>query len=371
MTCSEFQARMEAHAAGTLDPAQRHEDELHLAQCPHCRERLAAELAFATAVQDLPRNVVPGRDLWPDIAARLTSDAAPAQLAGTPRRTFFGPFVPTAVAAAAVFALVAGWIWLRPAPDAGPGWTVTALAGQPRVGDAAIRGTQSWRVGQWLETDATARAQFSVGTIGEVQLEPNSRLRLLDAETTDHRIELAVGTMHALIWAPPRLFFVETPAATAIDLGCAYTLHVADDGIGHLDVTAGYVALENRERAALVPAGMSCKMYPHAGPGTPFAASAAPELRHALDRFDSGSGEPEVLRQVIAHSEQEDAITLWHLLARASPPLRAELFSALAAFAAPPPETTRAGIIEGDRAMLNLWAETLGLYPEFLDEAAR
>ena len=36
--------------------------------------------------------------------------------------------------------------------------------------------------------------------------------------------------MSARIWAPPRLFYVNTPSAVAEDLGCAYTLEVDDLG---------------------------------------------------------------------------------------------------------------------------------------------
>ena len=39
------------------------------------------------------------------------------------------------------------------------------------------------------------------------------------------------GTIHARIWAPPKFFYVNTQAAVAVDLGCAYTLHV-DDAAG-------------------------------------------------------------------------------------------------------------------------------------------
>jgi hypothetical protein len=47
-----------------------------------------------------------------------------------------------------------------------------------------------------------------------------------------------------MIWAPPRLFFVDTPSAVAADLGCSYTLEVKDDGAGvlrvvHVDETPG------------------------------------------------------------------------------------------------------------------------------------
>jgi len=99
-------------------------------------------------------------------------------------------------------------------------------------------------IGDWLETDGNSKARLAVGLIGEIEIEPNTLLRLVQANLTDHRIELKHGTIRATIWAPPRLFFVETPSAVAVDLGCAYTLVVDETGGSFLHVTSGYVALE-------------------------------------------------------------------------------------------------------------------------------
>ena len=54
--------------------------------------------------------------------------------------------------------------------------------------------------------------------------------------------------MHlARVVAPPRVLVVETPAADAVDLGCAYALEVEADGSTRLSVTSGQVALEAGE----------------------------------------------------------------------------------------------------------------------------
>ncbi len=60
--------------------------------------------------------------------------------------------------------------------------------------------------------------------------------------------------MHALIWAPPGQFIVDTPSAVAVDLGCRYSLEVHDDGSGVLRVEAGWVGFEHRGVRSLVPA---------------------------------------------------------------------------------------------------------------------
>jgi hypothetical protein len=243
-----------------------------------------------------------------------------------------------------------------------PAWPVAAVAGAPRVGSQTLRDTGAFRIGQWLETDASSRAKVTVGAIGEVNVEPNSRLRLVGMAATNHRLELSRGKLEAFIWAPPRLFFVDTPSATAVDLGCAYTLSVDDQGGGELHVTSGYVALEHGGREAIIRMGMKCLTRRGHGPGTPFAVDAPEALRAALERFDFEPGAAAaMLPRVLSLARRDDAVTLWHLLARTSASDRAAVFDTLARHAPPPAAVTRAGILAGSAAMLRAWAAELGL----------
>src|SRR4029434_1808199 len=116
---------------------------------------------------------------------------------------------------------------------------------------------------EWLETDGRSRAQIAVGSIGNVDIDENTRVRLLQTEPTEHRLELARGKMSARIWAPPRLFFVDTPSAVAADLGCAYTLEVEKHGGSLLRVTSGWVALELKDRESIVPTRAACETSSH------------------------------------------------------------------------------------------------------------
>ena len=138
---------------------------------------------------------------------------------------------PGAIAAAVTLVVGASWLASRPIES---GWTVARMEGAPTINAKIMRATGQLAVGQWLITDHASRAKIDVGEIGEVELEPDSRLRLVRARQTDHRLALARGTMRAMIWAPPRLFSVETPSAVAVDLGCTYTLEVDKAGISFL-----------------------------------------------------------------------------------------------------------------------------------------
>ena len=123
---------------------------------------------------------------------------------------------------------------------------------------------------------------MQVADIGTVTVEPGSRLRLLSTRAGHHRMELARGTMHATIWAPPNQFFVETPSTLAVDLGCAYTLTVDEDGGGLVTVLVGWVGFTTGDRESFIPAGFAAVTRPGIGPGTPYSERTSEAYRQAL-----------------------------------------------------------------------------------------
>lgn len=262
--------------------------------------------------------------------------------------------------AAVLVAVVGAGVWLAKRPAVN-GWEVVRLGGSPQVGATSLEQTTKLRTDEWLETGPDGRARLE-SAIGAVEVEPNTRLRLRRARLTEHRLEMSQGTIHAYIWAPPRLFFVETPSAVAVDLGCQYTLRVDSAGAGRVDVTSGWVAFESNGREAFIPAEGACHTRPGVGPGTPFFGDATEKFRAALEQIDFGppDSRPAALQTVLSEARPRDALSLWHLLARGNPDERALVYDRLAQLAPPPAGVTRDGILRGDSRMLDLWWEALG-----------
>jgi hypothetical protein len=249
-------------------------------------------------------------------------------------------------------------------PDAGasaasPAWEVARVAGAPTVGATRLEGSGRLAVGEWLETDHSSRAKINVADIGQVDIGPNSRVRLVGTSPTEHRLALTRGRLHAMINAPPRLFFVDTPSAVAVDLGCAYTLEVDDRGRTILHVTAGWVALEREGREAIVPAGAICETQPGVGPGTPYFDDVSPKFREALSKFDFQNGGGRALSVVLAEAREFDTLTLWHLLPRVRGGERERVYNRLASLTAPPSGVTKAGVMNLNKRMLDLWKQEL------------
>jgi hypothetical protein len=243
-------------------------------------------------------------------------------------------------------------------------WDVSQLAGTPAIDGKVVRGTSRFAVGARLVTDAVSRARLVVGHIGQVDVDPNTRVQLIEARGREHRMSLERGTIHARIWAPPKFFFVNTAAATAIDLGCAYTLQVADDGSGLLRVTHGWVAFERDGREAYIPQGAMCATRRDVGPGTPRYEDAPSGYGEALTLLDFGPktdpGRADAMALVLSQARRRDVLTLWHLLARGSADERLQVYERLASLAPPPSGVTRELVLRGDPGALNRWWDSLG-----------
>ncbi len=248
------------------------------------------------------------------------------------------------------------------------GWEVEGLQGEIRLGTRSLLTNQTnvtMNVGQVLETSSVSRASVSEKSFGQIDVEPNSRIRLEQSGNNHARIQLDRGTIHAAIWAPPGQFVVDTPFAVAVDLGCAYTLQVSPDGAGSIRTTLGWVGFHLNGVESFIPAGAICSIRPYVGPGTPYFEDAAVSFRSAVLDFDSaadsGLGKATAADQILAQARAKDGLTLWHLLSRTSGPERERVYARFAELVPPPVGVTREGILRLDQAMLDLWWNSLNL----------
>jgi len=374
MNCDQMETRRHDYVDGVLPASEKVELERHLATCSDCRREVAFLNSLRQQATALPQRLEPPRDLWPEIANRLAPKRNWRQVLATAARRLKSLVIGEsreagdwrawglrgAMAVAVLVLLIGGirFVWQTRQAS----WQVAPLAGAPQIGAQRLAAVGKLAVGEWLETDDSSRAKIAVGMIGHVEIAPKTRIRLVKARLTDHRLSLARGKIHAEIWAPPRIFFVETPSALATDLGCEYTLEIDDDGFGLLHVTRGYVALENKEGPeSVVPAGAFCEIQPGMRPGTPYSENASEALRAALMQFDFANGGSEAISTVLAEARGADSFTLFHLLFRAVPAERGRVYDRMVEFVSPPPGVTRAGVLQGDKRMLESWADKFGL----------
>lgn len=295
---------------------------------------------------------------------------APSRQAPARTRSWRSLAVPLALAAS-IAVMVAGTWFARPqrgAPAAAVSagsWKAAPVSGSARVASEPIEAEVHVPPGRWLETGPGASARLSAGEIGTLRVGPLSRLRVVSDAPGEHRLALARGSLDAFIWASPRQFFIETPSAVAVDLGCAYRLEVDEDGTGRLRVTLGWVGFELDGRESLVPRGAMCTTRPGRGPGTPHFEDASADFRAALASLDDG-GAPaaaDVLDRLLREARPRDALSLWHLLSRLDRLSAAKVYDRLATLAPPPPQASKDLVLAGDRPALDAWWDSLGLAP--------
>lgn len=298
-------------------------------------------------IRDLPVYDPPA-DVWRGIARRLDGGRARA-------RTWVASLVAALIAAGIVVAVATYTLGAYASS-----WPIERLDGTPMVARRALAGPAKLSEGEWLETDYVSRARLGIGTLGTADVGPGSRVQLVRAGGRSGALRVERGSIEATVWAPPRFFLVETPAATAIDLGCAYTLSIDARGNGTLLVRSGQVELVGRGRRSLVVAGTASQMRSGVGPGTPYAVGESQAFRDALAILDFGGGErSEALDYVISGASTPSTISLWHLLPRVALAERERVYARLSAIAPPPPGVTREAVIALDVRALGRWQDAL------------
>lgn len=299
-------------------------------------------------LRSLPDALEPERDLWPDLERELDRDVQSDIGYELDRQESRSPesvldesqsqssiithessisFLRLAVAATVLLAaFVAAILLFRSADDlpGEPRWMVEALEGS-----ALPAGLESGelRPGDILTTSGRDRLRASTD-IGEVIVEPSSIVQLEQATSDRQVLALNRGEIYARIVAPPRVFIVQTPSVTAIDLGCEYRLGVDEDGFGRLEVFAGWVALDHHGREWYVPAGAAAAIRGDAGPGAPYFVDATDAFRAATERYAASSATSD-LEGMIAEARAYDTLTLWHFARDTNRDHRALIFDAL------------------------------------------
>ena len=307
-----------------LPPARAQIIERHLQDCPRCRSECEQVRAAMAVMEHLPLLEAP-EAVWSTIEAESGARASA---------------LPPNFRSARVR------------------WQVALLASSLLVFSGALY----WRFAHpsgWIETGAKSRTTIKIGQIGFVEVAPNTRVRVVKAGPEEHRLALARGEIRAVISAPPKLFFVDTAAGTAVDLGCEYVLNTSEAGSGLLRVTRGWVSFQWKGLESLIPAGASCPTDSRKGPGIPYFDDAPESLKQALEFFGSEKSGTDVLGTILSAARVRDTLTLWHLLSRVDMDERARVFDRIAALTPVPSGVTREQALRLNPQTLQRWKDEL------------
>jgi hypothetical protein len=341
--------QLAAHLDGELSSQKAAQAVRHAAQCADCQAELE-QVKYAMDALDRLEPIEPPDAIWTSIEAALQQRYPPDRSTARQWRLAF---------AAGVILTLAGAAYWTLTRHAGTRWDVALVDGSPVVNRKHIRGAARIGAGEWIETDSGSSATVRVGEIGSVEVEPNTRLRIVTARPGEHRLALAQGEIRAKISAPPKLFFVDTASGTAVDLGCEYQLDADEDGSGLLRVTKGWVSFQWKGLESLVPAGASCRTHAGVGPGIPYFDDAPESLKRAIQAFSFDKSGDDALRIILAEARVRDTLTLWHLLSRVEIEDRARVYDRIASLTPVPAGVSREQALRLDPETLSRWKDEL------------
>lgn len=188
-SCHEARRWLDDWLDGELAGALGENVEAHLAQCPDCRAHADGVRSLLAAALELPREIQPERDLWPEIVARV---ASPSQHAPSVRRPAFR-WSALAVAAVLLVGLTAIITARLVRPGAGPAGGEVRPDGSASVVPASLTGlgdafAEYERAAHALRSVlADRRGRISPATLREV----DDNLRIIDGAIASLRAALA------------------------------------------------------------------------------------------------------------------------------------------------------------------------------------
>jgi anti-sigma factor RsiW len=182
--CDLMCERLAAYLEGDLSPADLATAEQHLAECASCAAVLAELRAISSEAAAMPL-LIPSRDLWSGIEARITAPvvslgSAPAAIRRAPRRQW-----QYAIAATALIAVTASATYLIATHNGAPAAPLVNVAQQPpaqRHPDSANSAAQ------------VTPAPVPPPTVSNVSSRP--RKELSAARVYDHEITLLDSLVH-------------------------------------------------------------------------------------------------------------------------------------------------------------------------------
>src|SRR5687768_15020081 len=156
-----------AYCQGELSSEESRLFAEHIISCVKCRTKFEEIKLGIKLAEQLPRLSAPD-SLWQEIDSLLGKEPAAVRTNSWRKRM--------AIAAAVIVVFGVGIFWVynsRKSPV--KAWQVTRLGGTPRIGSETISSLGSLAVGEWLETDGSSRARIAVGSIGNVEIDENTR----------------------------------------------------------------------------------------------------------------------------------------------------------------------------------------------------
>lgn len=382
MNCTEVKYYMNDYANGILLDEVRAEIHLHLNSCNSCSKLLDETLTknasskqsekFSsrnrnTASRTIAKRKVkkirvrhPQNKIPPESAFSIDSDESNSvEILNSNsiynNKLFVFAGIISAIAFGAIFAFI---IFDR---SSSTFWPVEKISGHPVIESRVLANKDVLKIGETLFTDAKSKALLKIGQSGEIEVQPESEIKIVETPSAEHQLVINRGKINSISHSALTLFSISTPSSEIKDLGGRYNLIVNDSTSSIVHANSGWVLVKFKDKKSLLPAHSSCISKKDAGLGTPFLDDASQNFKETLAKIDFEHSDESELQKLLAQSRAEDIITLFHLLINTNTESRSRIFNRIASLHKLSPLISAQKIISGDKEMLGrLWLD-LGL----------
>lgn len=322
--------------------------EQHLTECNDCKRYYFEVLSLNEKISNLPKDINPKSNIWKSVEGKLEDDNIKiTQISGNlftvsnitetkkenAQNEFIKPnnYLKYAIAASVV--LILGifslpFLFKKSVDLNSEGnvfgyWQVQKLKGNPTLSDKPLSALDSIREGEWIITDDSSEAMIKIDGIGDILIEPKTKLKILKNEDGENKVYLEYGTINTNLSNSVKSiapFAVQTANGIIRDTkGGSYTFTMNEKGDGMIFVKDGIVNFVSNGKESVIPSGKVCIVQALNGPGVPFSVNTSPQFKNAIMHFDENSGDLSAINSVISTSGNQDLVSLINLMPRVSP----------------------------------------------------
>ncbi len=211
--------------------------------------------------------------------------------------------------------------------------------------------------GDWLNSAENSKSRIKLGVLGEIEIEPSTKIKLLQVNASGNYFYLQSGGIKASIWGAPKHLLIDSPTGEIIDFGSTFNYKVNSDKNSILKVESGWAAIHFNSQFVIVPAGNECETNNEIG--IPFSINRSKEFKQKLKDFENH--EVVSMSELIKYAGKVDLISLWYLLMSSSKNERQEIFNKIKQLDPKAGNVLVGNIIKLDENEMNQLWETLGL----------
>jgi flagellar basal body-associated protein FliL len=247
--------------------------------------------------------------------------------------------------------LVFYFIWVI--NNTGP-WSSKTLSGTMKYNDSYVTKADLDEE-DFIATGPSSEAQITIADEAVINLLSDTRLQVIKTKRSLNRIVLHSGQ---IVFTPVSYspnFELDYLRTVVRAMHAKYSASVNPSGALIVKCVSDYIEITTPVDQIFLANDYACKVYLNDILSLPYNIYATDAFREQLNNLERNSSDIVALTSLLYNAEEKDALTLIRLLEMVPSKNREIIFRKLSNFFPPPNTVTFAGILSGNKDMLNEW----------------